>query len=247
MLNIVLSRQSFILIFFLLGLFTITLAQTHANHNYVTRYNQSQIIDSSDAAILYRRLMKVLEEDYIQLKNLGYDVQGWNEEYFESGQLMHISYYKDGRVVLFKNFYESGQCQHYITYTDSSVCNIENYFEDGALKHQLNYVNGEPKKLTEFYQNGLPKILIEYDSKLARVSSKKLWYRNAEIQEEIKLKDTLAGKYSNILYYPNGQLKEEGELQYLPETKEYINIGTRTSYESNGKKKHSTKYHFNRN
>lgn len=219
----------------------------HSKHNYIPRYTQSQIIDSCDGANLYRRLMNVLEEDYVQLKSLGYDVQGWNEEYFESGQLMHISYYKDGKAVLFKNFYENGQCQHYITYTDSSACNIDMYFEDGALKHQLTYCNGKPKKIAEFYQSGLPKVLIEFDQEADCVSSKKFWFRNAEIQEEIKLEDAVAKKYSDTMYFPNGQLKEKGELIYVTETKEYVNVGSRTTYESSGKKNHTTKYHFSQN
>jgi antitoxin component YwqK of YwqJK toxin-antitoxin module len=116
--------------------------------------------------------MKVLELDYKQLKDLGYNVQGWNEEYFESGQLMHISYYKAGKVVLFKNFYENGQCQNYIIYLDTGQCNLEVYFENGDLKHQMFYLNGKPKKITEFYPSGLTKINIEYYQELICVSSK---------------------------------------------------------------------------
>jgi len=189
-------------------------------------------------------MMKVLELDYKQLKDLGYNVQGWNEEYFESGQLMHISYYKAGKVVLFKNFYENGQCQNYIIYLDTGQCNLEVYFENGDLKHQMFYLNGKPKKITEFYPSGLPKMNIEYDRELNCVSSKKIWYLNAETQSEMTLIDEKAKKYSDRLFFPNGKLKEEGELLYSVNTGEYINIGTRVSYESSGKKKHTEKYKY---
>lgn len=223
-----------------------TKAQTSVQkREYITRYTQAQVIDSCEGAIIYQRMMKVLELDYTQLKDLGYNVQGWNEEYYESGQLMHISYYKAGKVVLFKNFFETGQCQNYITYLDSNRCNIEVYFENGSLKHQLVYQYNKPKQLTEFYPSGLPKMLIEYDQELDCVSAKKNWYLNAELQSEMLLTEVKQKRYSDRLYYPNGKIKEDGELIYSSNTKEYINVGTRTSYESSGKKKHSEKYKFN--
>ena len=242
--KIFLSLKKSHFIFFSLFLNNVLLfAQSNpAKHDYITRYTQAQVIDSSEGAIIYNRMMKVLELDYKQLKDLGYNVQGWNEEYFESGQLMHISYYKAGKLVLFKNFYENGQCQHYITYLDSSHCSIEVYFESGAVKHQVLYQNGKPKKITEFYPNGLPKMLIEFDPELDYVISKKLWYLNAETQSELTLTDPKLKKYSDRLFYPNGKIKEVGEVIFSPLTKEYINIATRTSFESSGKKKNSEKY-----
>lgn len=213
-------------------------------HDYITRYTQAQVLDSCEGSIIYARMMKVLELDYKQLKDLGYNVQGWNEEYYESGQLMHISYYKGGKVVLFKNFFENGQCQHYITYLDSSQCNIEVYFENGGLKHQLNYYNGKLKKMTEYYPSGLPKMNIEYDLDLDCVKNKKSWYLNAETQAEMNLTDPKLKKYSDQLFYPNGRIKEEGEVIYAASTKEYINVGSRHSFESSGKKKHTEKYKY---
>jgi antitoxin component YwqK of YwqJK toxin-antitoxin module len=237
-----LKKTSYILAFFLLTQVN-SFAQTHhAKHEHVVEYTQAQVMDSSEGVRIYDKLMKMLAMDYELLRKEGSTVKGWNEEYFENGQLMHISYYKEGKLVLFKNFFESGQCQHNITFTDSMTCNIDVYFENGGLKNQICFYKRIPKKLTEYFANGLPKSNIEFDTELNCLSSKRSWFLNAEIHAELQLLDPKEKKYSEKMFYPNGQLKEDGELVYLAESKEYIRSGLWHSYESSGKRKHSEKY-----
>jgi antitoxin component YwqK of YwqJK toxin-antitoxin module len=158
--------------------------------------------------------------------------------------LQHISYYRDNKLVLFKNFFENGQCEHNVTFTDSLNCNIEVYFNNGSIKNHIAFFNGSPKKMTEFYPNGLPKCNIEFDLNQNRVTLKRTWFVNAEEQSEI-IGTEVKNKFIEKLYYPNGQLKEEGELIYSEDKREYYKNGTWNSYESSGKKKHSEKFKFN--
>lgn len=186
--------------------------------------------------------MSVLKTEYAILKKNSIEVKGWNEEYYDSGQLLHISYYRDGKLVLFKNFYENGQCEHNVAYTDSVNCTIDVYFENGSIKNQIAFYSGMPKKLTDFFPNGLPKNNIEYDKEQQSVYAKRNWFVNAETQSELLMLDKEGKKYSLKTFFPNGQIKEEGELVYQPETRNYLKTGTWTSYESSGKKKHSEKF-----
>lgn len=219
------------------------IAQRHpAKNDCVRHYTQQQVIDSTEGIRLYHTMMKVLAMDYDVLSKNGSQVKGWNEEYYDNGQLKHVSYYKDNKLVLFKNYFENGQCEHNIAYTDSNTCSIDVYFESGGLKFQIYFYKGLPKKITEFFASGLPKCNIEYDTDLLCVSSKRTWFLNAEIQTELQLTDAKAKKYSDKVFYPNGQLKEEGELLYLEGSREYIKCGTWHCLESSGKKKSSEKY-----
>lgn len=231
-------------IFALLSLYFFTLTAQHGSgkHQPVRYYTQAQVIDSTEGVLIYQKLMKVLAMDYELLSESGSTVKGWNEEYYDNGQLMHISYYKESRLVLFKNYFTNGQCENNITYTDSNTCNIEVYFENGGLKFQLQFYKGLPKKLTEFFASGLPKCNIEYDTDLKTVSSKRSWFLNAEIQTELQLMDSQEKKYDEKSYYPHGQLKQVGELTYLPQSKEYVKSGTWQSFESSGKKGSSEKF-----
>lgn len=229
-----------ILLLLKLGIFPL-IAQS-AGKDYVKRYTQAQVIDSTEGMLIYNRMMQVLAADYEQLKSQGSTLQGWNEEYYDNGQLMHISYYKEGRLVLFKNFFENGQCQHNITYPDAQNCNIDVYFENGGLKNQLHFCAGLPKKLTEFFASGLPKSQIEFDTDTKCLSSRRSWYLNAEVQSEVVLQNPGQRRFIERTFYPNGQIKEEGELVYIPENKDYIKAGTWQTFESSGKKKTSEKF-----
>ena len=219
-------------------------SQNASKKEYITRYTQTQLVDSAEGMLIYKKMMHVLKLDFELLREQGSVVQGWNEEYFDNGQLMHISYYKEGNLVLFKNFYETGQCEHSITYTDPQNCNIEVYFENGGLKNQIHFINGVPEKMTEFFANGLPKSQIEFNVEASCISSRRVWFLNAELQTELVALDFKNKKYSDKSYYPNGSIKEEGELLYLSETKEYIKTGTWQVFESSGKKKSSEKFKF---
>jgi antitoxin component YwqK of YwqJK toxin-antitoxin module len=234
-------------IFFFLVFFVFQLRSQGADlkKDNARRYTQAQVLDSTEGMLIYNKMMKVLEMDYELLHKEGSVVQGWNEEYYENGQLMHISYYKEGKLVLFKNFFENGQCQHYITFTDPQNCNMDVYFENGGLKNQVSFYNGQPKKLTEFFTSGLPKSNIEYDKDQQCISSRRTWFLNAETQSDMELLDAKEKRYSDKMYYPNGQIREEGELLYSAESKQYIKTGTWYTYESSGKKKNSEKYKVN--
>lgn len=209
---------------------------------YTIHYTQAQVVDSAEGMKIYAGIMKILQMDYELLYKDGGVAQGWNEEYYDNGQLMHISYYKEGKLVLFKNFFENGQCQNHVTYTDPANCNIDVYFETGGLKNQLHFAGGLPTRLTEFFANGLPKSQIEFDKESQYLSSKRTWFLNAEMQSELLLAETGKNKYTEKTFYPNGQIKESGELIYLAETKEYVKKGTWLTFENSGKKKSSEKF-----
>lgn len=218
-----------------------SIAQNHEHENVVWG-TQSHVLDSTEGVLIYNKMMKVIKEDYALIKKNGYEVKGWNEEYYDDGQLLHISYYRDSHLVLFKNFFENGQCEHNVSYTDSLNCSIDVYFENGSIKNQISFYSGMPKKLTDYFPNGLPKNNIEYDQDQKCVFAKRTWFLNAQAQSELVMLDKEGKKYSEKTFYPNGQVKEEGELIYDPKNRDYFKTGTWTSFESNGKKKYSEKF-----
>lgn len=220
-----------------------TAAQT-GSKNFVKRHSHAQVLDSTEGMLIYQRMMQVLRKDYELLQEQGSVVQGWNEEYYDNGELMHISYYKEGQLVLFKNFFENNQCQNHITYTDPQNCHIDVYFENGGLKNQLDFSESFPGKMTEFFANGLPKSQLEYSKEKKCVVFKRAWFMNAELQSELELINVEEQTYHEKLYYPNGQLKEEGDLLYSIENKAFIKTGVWITYESSGKKKSSEKFKF---
>jgi antitoxin component YwqK of YwqJK toxin-antitoxin module len=70
----------------------------------------------------------------------------------------------------------------------------------------------------------------------------KTWYPSGGVETSLELSDAKSLEYDKKTYYNNGQLKEEGSLLFSESTKEYVKIGSWTSYDVDGKNKQVQKY-----
>ena len=122
------------------------------------------------------------------------------------------------------------------------IRHIEIFFESGKQRKQINYYNGLPQKLYEFYANGLPKYTEENEKEMKYVTVKKSWYYNGQIQDAMEITDFKNKKYTQKLFYENGQVKSEGLLVLSIDGKSYVKDGSWNFYDSNGKNKRSEKY-----
>ncbi|MBK9283992.1 MAG: hypothetical protein IPM51_06680 [Sphingobacteriaceae bacterium] len=202
----------------------------------IKRYHQNEVLDSIEGISIYDKLLESIGGDSINYNKAGYNMQGWNEDYYVNGKLLHRGYYRDGKAVIFKNFYENGQCERTVINPDPLRCNIDVFYENGKQKRQITYYNGLPQKKYEYYNNGLPKYAEENEKELKYLTVKKSWYSNGQIQNSIELKDGKIKKYDQKLYSENGQLLEEGTL-VLNERGDYIKDGAWIIYDKSGKKK----------
>lgn len=207
----------------------------------IRRYKQKDILDSLNGITIYNKLLEAIGGDSVTFNKAGYNLQGWNEDYYVSGKLLHRGYYIDGKVIVFKNFFENGQCERSVVNPDPLHCNIDIYFENGKQRSQVNYYDGKPQKKYEFYFNGLPKYAEENEKEMKYLTLKKSWYSNGQQESDMEIVDIKLKKYLKKEYYPNGQLKEEGTL-ILTSENTYSKDGIWTSYDSNGKNKHTEKY-----
>lgn len=205
------------------------------------RYEQKEILDSLEGISMYNKLIESIGGDSVTFNKAGYNLQGWSEDYYKNGKLLHRGYYKDGKAVVFKNFYENGQCERTVMNPDPLRCNIDIFYEDGKQKKQISYYNGHPQKKYEYYKSGLPKYAEENEKEMKYLTLRKTWYSNGQIEEETELNDAKHKKYKQTVYYPSGKIKEEGSL-VLTEEGKYQREGTWTYYDANGKKKKSDKF-----
>jgi antitoxin component YwqK of YwqJK toxin-antitoxin module len=208
----------------------------------IRRYDQSEVLDTADGIKMYNKLIESIGGDSITYNKAGYNMQGWNEDYYKNGKLLHRGYYVDGKAVVFKNFYENGQCERTVVNPDPLRCNIDIYFEDGKQKKQLSYYNGLPQKKYEYYSTGLPKYVEENEKDMKYLTVRKSWYSNGQMENSIELADQKTKKYLQRSYYPSGQMKEEGTLVLSDNGKEYLKDGAWITYDNGGKKKKSEMY-----
>jgi len=206
------------------------------------RYIQKDIVDPVEGIKMYNRLVEAIGGDSINYNKAGYNLQGWNEDYYMSGKLLHRGYYIDGRAIVFKNFFENGQCERTVVNPDPLHCNIDVFFENGKQRKQTNYYNGLPHKLYEFFENGLPKYTEENEKEMKYLTLKKSWYDNGQIQDVLELTDAKNKKYTQKYFYENGQIKSEGPMVLSIDGKTYVKDGVWSLYDSNGKNKRIEKY-----
>lgn len=207
----------------------------------IRRYYQKDICDTVDGIKMYNKLLDAIGGDSVTYNKAGYNLQGWNEDYYMSGKLLHRGYYIDGKVIVFKNFFENGQCERTVVNPDPLRCNMEIFYENGKPRKQIYYYNGLPQKKYEYFNNGLPKYLEENEKEMQYVTLRKNWYSNGQPQITLELTDEKAKKYKMSDYYPNGQLKSEGNLIYSSDKKGFLREGTWNYYDQTGKSKKSTK------
>lgn len=198
---------------------------------------------SDDGISGYSKLIELSGGDSIRLNSQGKNAEGWIEDYYVNGKLMHKGFYKSGKLLMFKNFFENGNCERNFTSDNPLQYKIEFYFSNGNLKKSMEYFDRKPRKIQEFYENGNSKYQLEFDKDLEQLVGKKTWYINGTLETEIKLTDRKNLKYNEKNFYSSGILKEEGSLVYSKEKKDFVKYGTWLSYETNGKQKQLVKHH----
>lgn len=219
--NQILNIQKTVLIFFL----TLCLS-LHAQ--------KLSVNEGLSANSTYSLLAEFLAIDTLRYQNTSL-AQGWLEDYYPSGELKHKGFYKNGKLLLYKNYFVSGICSQALTSSDPLNHCIETFYPNGFLNEQKIYFNSQLKKCSEYFENGCVKSKTEFDRENKLIIYKKVWYSNGLLKSEMKLTDYLTKTYSEKNYYDNGLLREEGNLLISLDNKSYKKNGVWNTYDRTGR------------
>lgn len=204
------------------------------------RYLQMDVLDSLGEISFYNKFTPALSGDSLRLFPNGEKWQGWKEDFYKNGNLLHKGFYKDGQLELFKNFWENGKIERVMAVIDSTHSNLEVYYDSGNQRRQVVYYKAKIKRLSVFYPNNLLKQTEEYDEGTGMLLKKKTWFANGQIASELVLQDLKSKKYKLTSYHSNGKLAETG-IQYPSKKGEgFVRSGNWTIQDSTGKKKTKT-------
>lgn len=198
------------------------------------RYTQDDAFDPNGGIKMYNRLIPTIGGDSIRYNKAGYNLQGWQEDYYSSGKILHKGFYVDGQIKIFKNYYEDGQIERSFINSDPARSSFDIYYPNGKVQKQILYYNGQPQNEYTYFQNGSPESIVEKDKEVQFIFKRKYFYENGFPASELTLIDKKIKKYEAKEYYENGKIKEEGFLIYKPETKQYLKEGEWTSYNEKG-------------
>lgn len=201
----------------------------------VCRYEASQIVDPEKGITLYDNLNVTLGGKNVRFDEENNPIQGWVEDYYENGAVLHRGYYIEGQLRNFKNFYDNGKIERRYKASDWRRSKMKTYFANGKVRSKIAYYKNKEQKTEMFYSNGNQKLLEEKNRFAQYYIMTKSFYEDGKVKSVFQLVDKENLTYSKIEYYVNGTIKEQGSMKYDVTKNAYLKEGEWKRYDDSGK------------
>ena len=199
------------------------------------RFTPQEVVDPDYGIIIYNKLVNIIGGDSIRYTKDGYNVQGWQEDFYVSGKTLHKGFYVDGFIKIFKNYYENGQIERSFVSTDPRRSKMDIYYEDGKVRSNIAYFDGNPQNQYDFFRNGSPEYIEENDKNIEFLFKRNSFFENGSPESIFELVDKKTKKYIKKEFYENGRVKEEGSMIFRKDLGDYQKDGVWNYYDDKGK------------
>ncbi len=206
------------------------------------RFDPKEVVDSTYGITMYEKLTPLMGGDSIRYDKKGYNIQGWWEDYYKSGKLLHKGFYVDGELRAYKNYYENGQMERVYRVQDSKHCEVFIYYPDGKIKSEVHYYSRVPNKQIDYYPNGNVDLYEESHGDNDYLIKRNSFFENGFAEVLFELTDKRKRMYSHKEYFETGKLKEEGALRWSADKIDYVKEGEWKAYDETGKITKAEKY-----
>ena len=203
---------------------------------------QDEVVDPEYGIIIYNKLVPCMGGDSIRYNKVGYNAQSWQEDYYASGKLLHRGFYIDGQIKVFKNYWENGNLERELITVDNLRCKLFTYYPNGQARSEIMYYEGIEIKQKDFFENGSIELDEEIDKKDGSIIKRIINYPDSKPKVIMELIDKKNKMYSYKEYYENGNLKEEGTLNFRKDMNDYVKNGEWKFYNEQGQLVKTTKY-----
>lgn len=229
------------LFLFLFG--TIAVSQNYSDQvPQLKRYKSADVVDSAYGITLFDKMAPSLGGDSLRYDKKGYSAQGWMEDYYTSGKLLHRGFYVDGELRAFKNYYENDQQERSFRMIDYKHSEVIVYYPDGKLKSQIHYYNKNVQKEIDYYHNGNVDMVEENYGDNDYLIKRNSFYENGYVETVFELLDKKKKTYTHKEYYENGKIKEDGTLKFHKDKNDYLKEGEWKTYDAQGNLKKTENY-----
>lgn len=233
--------------FFILSILILTFTGLFAQNDltdvslYHNTYEPSQVIDSVYGIQMYEPLNMMLGNDSIRNQN-GYAANGFIEDYYKSGELLHKGFYVEGQLKIYKNYYPNGNVERNFRMVDLKKSKLTLYYQDGTVKSDAIFIENEALKWVDYYPNGMMEFEEEYDKSFQYYIRKANYFKNGKPENVLELTDKKKLFYTQSYYYENGNLKEQGMVKYNKAMFDYERYGVWKLFDSSGNQTKQQKY-----
>jgi len=201
----------------------------------------ADIVDETYGITYYEPYNMALNGDSVRLDK-GYAVNGWIEDHYVDGKLLHRGYYIEGQLKIYKNYYPNGNIEREFTNIDNFRSKATLYYPDGTIKSQIKYMEGYPKLWIDYHPNGKMAYYEEYHRSLIYHIAKRSYYENGQPSSLMELTNKKKLTYTQTDYYPDGAIKVKGYLVYNKAIYDYQRDKTWVYYNQDGSEEKEEHY-----
>ena len=200
------------------------------------------VFDSTYGITVYDPLNMNTGGDSTRNDAKGYALQGWIEDYYPDGKVLHKGYYIDGQIKAFKNFYPNGQAEREFKMVDLQRCGLTVFYDDGKTRSEITYITQKALMEQDYFRSGQLEYVEEYDKKVVYYLQRKFFNQSGKPTSTLELFDSKKKIYNSKEYYDNGNLKEEGQTIFNEDAGDYQKNGKWKFYNENGSLKEEKTY-----
>ena len=192
------------------------------------------VYDSTYGITVYDALNMATGGDSTRNDAKGYATQGWIEDYYPDGKVMHKGYYIDGQLKAYKNYYPNGQTEREFKMVDLSRSGMSVFYDDGKTRSNITYITTNAVKEEDYFRSGQLGYIEEYDKKCVYYLQRKFYNQSGKPSSLLELVDEKRKIYTSKEYYDNGNIKEEGQILFSEAMGDYQKNGKWKFYNDNG-------------
>jgi antitoxin component YwqK of YwqJK toxin-antitoxin module len=201
---------------------------------YNSTYVPDAVIDEKYGITMFEPLNMMLGSDTVRNDRNGYAANGYMEDYYTTGQLLHKGFYVDGQLKVYKNYFPNGKVERNFRLVDLRKSKMTIFYDDGTIKSNIIYIESEPLKWEDYYPNGTLEFIEEYHKSFQYYVFKANYFENGSPESTLELEDKKKLIFIQSYFHANGQLKEQGEMKYDKAMFDYKRIGSWKLYDENG-------------
>jgi len=228
-------RKLYILFFFFLIVFSLQsqndLTDKRLYHN---TYIPDAVVDKKYGINMYEKLNMMLGGDTVRNDMNGYAANGYEEDYYTTGKLLHKGFYVDGQLKVYKNYYPNGNVERNFRMVDLKRSKMTLYYEEGGVKSDIVYIGSEALKWKDYYRNGTLEFIEEYHKSFQYYVQKANYLENGTPENTLELTNKKKLIYLQSYYHSNGKLKEQGQVKYNKAMFDYERFGTWVLFDEKG-------------
>ncbi len=196
----------------------------------------NDVYDTVYGIQFYDKYNTIMDGDSVRKYFDGHLCNGLIEDHYPDSKILHKGFYTDGKLTQYTNYYPNGQVERVYKPTSDRKTELKKYYPNKVLKSEVQYFEGNSTLWQDYFDTGQLSYVEEYDKKHTRVLKRCSYYKDGKPHSIFIPLKTDGAKivYSLKEYYANGQLQEESEALYNPDSYDFLKDGDVKDYDEKG-------------